>query len=198
MQRLQATGFTSVKTLKSLLNLIICMVEYSEAIIRLLAAFLIIILGLIIGNIVKNVTKRILKGAELNRVIEEQLKVKWNLEKHISNIAKYLVYTIMFIIFLDILGIPTKILWAVFIVVLIAVVLFIFLAFKDWLPNLVSGIYILRTKKIKKNDIIETRGIRGKVIEINLLETKIETNNNEIISIPNHNLTKYEVVSTRK
>ncbi len=198
MQGLQATGFTSVKTLKNLLNLIIGMVEYSEAIIKLLAAFLIIILGLIIGNIVKNVIKRILKGAELNRVTEEQLKVKWNLEKHISNLAKYLVYTIMFIILLDILGIPTKILWALFAIVLVAVILFVFLAFKDWLPNLVSGIYILKTKKIKKNDIIETRVIKGKVVGINLLETKIETNNNEVISIPNHNLTKYEVVNTKK
>ncbi len=174
------------------------MAEYSEIIIKILTAFLIIILGLIIGNIIKNVLKRIIKGAELNKVAEEQLKVKWNLEKYISNAAKYFVYIIMFIILLDLLGIPTKILWAVFAVVLAAVILFIFLAFKDLLPNIISGIYILRTKKIKRNEIIEVRGIKGRIISINLLETKIETNNNEIISIPNHNITKYKVVRLKK
>ncbi len=174
------------------------MVEYSDVIIKLLTSFLVIILGIIIGNILKNVTKRVIKGSELNNMLKEQLRIKWNIENKIPNIIKYLVYTITFIMLLNVIGISTKILWVVFVIILFIVLLFILLAFRDWLPNLISGIYILRSKKIKRNEVISTGDIKGRVKEISLFETKIETNNNEVISIPNYSLAKYGVKKVKK
>lgn len=169
------------------------MVGYSDIVIKLLSAFLIAILGIILAQVSSNIIKRLLKGMEINKVVEEQLKVRWQLEKHLAYIIRYLIYFITLIIVLNTLGIPTRILQIIFVIFLIIILLFIVLAFRDWLPNMVSGFYILRTNKIEKGEVISTKGTKGKVIKISLLETQIETNNNEIISIPNHNLTKYEV-----
>ena len=48
----------------------------------------------------------------------------------------------------------------------------------------------MKNKTIKKGDIITIDGVKGKIIGITLLETKIETNNKEIIFIPNANVAK--------
>lgn len=174
------------------------MIEYSNLTITLLSAFLIAILGIVLGQICGNIVKRLLKGMEISKILEEQLKIKWQLENHLSYIIRYIIYFVTLIIVLNTLGIPTRVLQIVFLVLLSIIIIFIILAFKDWLPNLVSGFYILRTEKIKIGDVISTKGIRGRVVQINLLETKIETNNNEVISIPNHNITRYELMKEKK
>lgn len=174
------------------------MVQYSETWLKLLTAFLVVILGLIIGQISSNIIKRFLKSMELNKILEDQLKIKLQLEKYLASTIKYIIYFATAIIALNTIGIPTRVLQIILIIFLILIILFIILAFKDWLPNLISGFYILRTQRIKKGDTIKSRGITGKVIQINLLETKIETNNNEVIFIPNHNLTRYEVTKVHK
>ncbi len=174
------------------------MVEYSTTAINVITAFLIIILGLVIGSIFDNIIRRFLRGLEINSVLEEHLKIKLQLEQNLSTFVKYMIYFVAIIIALDKLGVPTKILRIVFIVLFILVIIFVVLAFKDWVPNLLSGFYILRNNKIKIGDIIKVNGVKGKVIAVNLIETKIETNNNEIIFIPNSNITKYEVIKERK
>lgn len=174
------------------------MTQYSEFLIKLLSGFLILILGLIFAQVVSNILRRVIRGIEVNKTLEEQLKLKINLENYMSSIMKYIIYFITIILVLDQLGVPTKTLQIMLIIFIILVVVFIILAFKDWLPNLISGIYLIRTEKVKSGDIIKTKDIKGRVIEINLLETKIETNSNEIIFIPNSNLTKIELIKEKK
>src|SRR3989338_3632458 len=157
------------------------MVPYQELLIRLLTGFLILIMGLIIAQVTSNILRRFIKGIEVNKTLEQQLKIKINLENYISAIVKYIIYLITIIFALNQLGVSTKILQTILVVFIILIVIFIILAFKDWLPNLISGIYIIRTEKIKLGDKIKTKDIKGKVIEIKLLETKIETNKNDIM-----------------
>ena len=173
------------------------MATYSELLINLLGAFLILILGLIIAQIFSNILRKFLRGIGINTVLEEQLKVKMPLENYISALLKYLIYFVTIIIVLGKLAIPTKVLQIILIMLIILIVVFIVLAFKDWLPNIVSGFYLLRTQKIKNGEIIKIKDLKGKIIAINLLETKIETVNNEIIFIPNSNITNFEVIKEK-
>ena len=130
------------------------MAEYSGTLIKLLTSFLVVILGLIIGQISSSIIKRFLKSIELNKILEDQLKIKLQLEKYLAAIIKYIIYIVTLIIVLNTIGIPTKILQIILIIFLILIILFIILAFKDWLPNLISGFYILRTQRINKGDRI--------------------------------------------
>jgi len=64
--------------------------------------------------------------------------------------------------------------------------------------SLLAGIYLIRTKKIKKGEIIKISEIEGRILEVNLLETKIETNNKEILFIPNSTITRKVVKIIKK
>lgn len=167
--------------------------EYSSLTISLLTAFLIVIITLVVANILSNIIKRILKGLELNQILHKQLKLKVPLEETLIAILKYLIYLLGFIVVLNQLGIPSKYLWIVFTIILIIIVVFTILSLKDIIPNIISGVYVNKTKKIKIGDTIKIKGIEGKVLAINLLETKIEAKNKEIVFIPNTILTKEEV-----
>lgn len=78
------------------------------------------------------------------------------------------------------------------IIILIAVSL-ILLAFKDFIPNAFASFWIHQKKLIEIGDEIEVKDISGKVIEITLTETKIETKDKEIVLIPNSLLLKEKI-----
>lgn len=168
--------------------------EYSSLTISLLTAFLIVILTLIFANIFNNIIKHVLKGLELNQIIHKQLKLKVPLEETISSAVKYIIYLIGLIAVLKQLGISNKILWIVFAIILVTILIFTILSLKDVIPNIISGFYIRKTKKLKIGDTIKVKGIEGRVISINLLETKIEAKNKESVFIPNTILTREEVI----
>ena len=170
------------------------MVVYSDTVIKIITSFLILILGLVLANVLSNILRKVLKEAEINKILAKQFKIKILVENYLVNIFKYLIYFATAITVLNQLGIPTFVLRIIFLVIVIIVIVFIILAFKDWIPNLVSGFYIYKTQKIKAGDIIIMNGLQGKIKKINLIETKIITKNNEVIFIPNSNITKYEVV----
>ena len=167
--------------------------EYSTLTINLLTAFLIVILTLVFANIFNNIIKHVLKGLDLNQIIHKQLKMKVQLEETISSAVKYIIYLIGLIAVLNQLGISSKILWIIFAIILVIILIFIILSLKDVIPNIFSGFYIKKTKKIKIGDTIKVKGIEGRVISINLLETKIETKNKESVFIPNTILTKEQI-----
>ena len=52
-------------------------------------------------------------------------------------------------------------------------------------------------KKFKVGQVIKVKGMQGKIIQITLLETKIETKTGDIIFIPNSVLNKTEVTYMR-
>ena len=166
------------------------MVIYSDTVIKIITSFLILILGLVLANVLSNILRKVLKEAEINKILAKQFKIKISVENYLVNIFKYLIY------FINIVKPVSNffILRIIFLVIVIIVIVFIVLAFKDWIPNLVSGFYIYKTQKIKTGDTIIMNGLTGKVKRINLIETKIITKNNEVIFIPNSNITKYEIV----
>jgi len=173
------------------------MVEYSENIIKVVTALLILIFGLLIANILNNIIRKLLRDIEINKIIKEQLKINIKVEEIAASVIKYLIYTGTVIIALNKLGFSTRILQIILLVFILLALVFIALAFKDWIPNLVSGFYIIKNKKLLKGDDITINDIKGKVLQVNLIETKIETNNKEIIFIPNSSITKYKVIKSK-
>src|SRR3989344_710402 len=173
------------------------MVEYSENIIKVVTALLILIFGLLIANILNNIIRKLLRDIEINKIIKEQLKINIKVEEIAASVIKYLIYAGTVIIALNKLGFSTRILQIILLVFILLALVFIALAFKDWIPNLVSGFYIIKNKKLLKGDDITINDIKGKVLQVNLIETKIETNNKEIIFIPNSSITKYKVIKSK-
>lgn len=58
-------------------------------------------------------------------------------------------------------------------------------AFQDIAANFMSGIFISFRKPLKVNDIVEVKGYMGKVKEVNLRDTVVETFQGQTVIIPN-------------
>ena len=69
------------------------------------------------------------------------------------------------------------------------------LALKDSLANVASGTLIIINKKLKVGDYIETEGLQGTVVKIDMMYTTLCTYNNREILIPNSRLTSNNVIN---
>ncbi len=158
---------------------------YSAFTVNYVSAFLILILGWVLGSTLSSISRRILKSIETNKFLEEKLNLRTNFESLLTNILKYSIYLLTLSSALTRIGISTKILlWAILIIVFFTLLLLI-LAFKDVIPNILAWFSIMKTQKIKIGETITVKSITGKVLAINLIETKIQTQSHETIFIPN-------------
>ena len=69
------------------------------------------------------------------------------------------------------------------------------LALKDSLANVASGTLIIINKKLKVGDYIETEGLQGTVVKIDMMYTTLCTYNNREILIPNSRLTSNNIIN---
>lgn len=69
------------------------------------------------------------------------------------------------------------------------------LALKDNLSNIASGTLIILNKKFKIGDYLETEGLKGNVVKINMMYTTLCTYDNKEIQIPNSRLTSNNIVN---
>ena len=162
----------------------------SETFLNIVAAIIIILFGLIFGGFFGKLIKKILKELEVNRILKEQTKKRIPLEEFLSSLVKYVVYFIAVVMALNQLGLTTVILYVILIVVLVLLIAFVILAVKDFVPNFISGFFIHQKRSINVGDKIKVREIEGKVVDINLVETKIKTPSGDFVYIPNSMLTK--------
>lgn len=84
-----------------------------------------------------------------------------------------------------------------------AAVITIGLALKDSLANVASGALIIVNRKFKVGDYLETEGLQGKVVKIEIMHTVLQTYDNKEITIPNsrlmsNNITNYFVLEDRR
>ena len=96
------------------------------------------------------------------------------------------------------IGFATIVLHMISAAVIIIIVLSIFLGIKDFIPNMLAGFYIYKKKLVQENEHIKVHDIEGKVIHVNLIETRIKTKKGDIIHIPNSIITKNEVTKIKK
>lgn len=152
-------------------------VKYKDFFYRIIIALSIYFVFYILTIIVSNV---------MNKLIERNEKVK--------NFSSTLFYEysgkgINFILlFVGILIAASKLGFNINTVVILlgSMGLALALCMKDFLSQCVSGMAILFFKYFNKGDLITLNGEMGNIVEFNLLNTKISTINNAIITIPNN------------
>lgn len=169
----------------------------SETFLKLLVAIAILLIGIVFARFFGNVTKKLLNQLDLNNILQKQTKIKIPLEEFLSALVKYITYLIVIIIALNQLGLTTTVLYIILIVILALIIAFIVLALKDFIPNLVAGLFIYQKLGIKIGDKIKVKNVDGKIIDINLIEVKVKTKSGDIIHIPNSLLTKNIVVKKK-
>lgn len=166
--------------------------------INLISALVIIIIGLIVARFLSNLTRKILNEVELDKILKEKARIKVPIAEFTSSIVKYAIYLITIVLALNQLGLKDIILNIVLTIVIIILIIFIVLSLKDFVPNLIAGLFLYQKRSINPGEVIEVNGIEGEVLSLNLFETKIKTKNHEIVYIPNSVLTKSVVIKKKR
>lgn len=160
---------------------------------KFVVAIIILLTGLILGRLLGKFIQRILREVELNNIIKKSVGIKARLEETIALFVTYFIYFIAIVMALGHLGLETYILHIISAAVLLLIVLSIFLGIKDFVPNMIAGFIIQKKGSLKQGDYIKVREVKGKIIHLNLVETRVETKSGDIIYIPNSLMSKTEV-----
>ena len=173
------------------------MVDIQLSILKIVAAVVIVLIGLIVGRVIGKLVRKGLHELEIDSILNKYAKIRIPIEESFGRIVSYVIYFIAIILALNQLGLSTFILRVILWIILVLVVAFVILAFKDFIPNLAAGFFIHHKLKLKKGNIIEVAGVKGKIINMNLVETTIKTKNKEEVIVPNAMLNKNIVVKKK-
>lgn len=119
--------------------------------------------------------------SKLVRKAFDKAKVDVSVAKFVSGIVRYLVLIAGILVVLDAVGIKAT----SFIAILGAAGLAVGLALQGTISNFAAGVMLLLFRPFKVGDVISVSGQTGKVDEISLLSTNLDTVDNRHIIIPN-------------
>lgn len=167
---------------------------FASLYLDILAAIIILLVGFILAKLFGKVIQRVLHEIEVDNILKKATRIDVKFESWAGTFVTYFMYFITIIMALNQLNITTTVLQMLSGAVIIIFIISVVLAIKDFVPNTFAGFYIYRNKFIEEGETIRVKGIEGKVIHINLVETKIETKDGDVVYIPNSVLTKTEVI----
>jgi len=151
-----------------------------------------LIIDIIIALIIWKVGKVLIKwSVQICSKALEKAGVDLGVNKFICSILRFGIYAIMIIIILDVLGIQTASLIAVF----GSAALAISMSLQGSLSNFAGGILILLFKPFRIGDYIIVGSYEGTVVSIEILYTKVKTVDNKIIMMPNGALSNSNIVN---
>jgi small conductance mechanosensitive channel len=157
----------------------------SPLVIRIISAIIILLLGFIIGRITGRLVKKVLTSVDLDKNFRKITGTRVSLERFVSGFISFIIYLAAIIMALNQLGITTVVLNIITAGIVLIVIVAFLLAVKDFIPNSVAGLNIKIKGLIKEGQSITVKGIKGKVKEVNLVDTHIITKNKELIVVPN-------------
>jgi len=167
---------------------------FSQVLTKFVVAIIILLVGFILARILGKFSQRFLGEIEFNKMVKRATGKDVSIEEWIGNFVMYFVYFITIVMALGHIGLTTTVLNMISAAVIIIILISIVLAIKDFAPNVLAGLTIHNKKLIREGDRLKTKNAEGKVIYINLVETRIKTSRGDIIYIPNATLIKSEFI----
>ncbi|MBN1544798.1 mechanosensitive ion channel family protein [Candidatus Woesearchaeota archaeon] len=164
---------------------------------KFIVSIVILLIGFIIGKILGRLIFKFLHSFEVNETFSKLTGTTLKIEEIAETFTTYFIYFITIVIVLQQIGLASTILHMIAAGIIILIILSAFLGIKDFIPNAIAGFFMQSHKKFKMGQKIKVKGMQGKITDITLLETKIETKNGDIIFIPNSVLNKTEVTYVR-
>lgn len=156
--------------------------KYSLSVYHLLITILILISVWIILRFIRRIFRR----------QEKRERIDVGTSRAIFLIIKYVFWTIAIILSLDTIGIKITFLLASSAALLVGVGLGLQQVFQDF----ISGIALIIEGSLKVGDVVQTQsGEVGKVKEINMRTSKLETRDNIILIVPNSKLINDVVIN---
>ncbi|MBW2988564.1 mechanosensitive ion channel [Candidatus Woesearchaeota archaeon] len=162
----------------------------SPTVVNYIAALVILFTGFITARLVGVLSKRLLREVNLNQIITKSIGLRLSAEEILSSLIIYFIYFITVVMALNQIGATSKLLHGVTLTIIIIVCISIFIALKDFVPNIIAGVYLLHLAHYKPGDQIEFDNVKAKVIEVDLLETRLQTPDKDFLVVPNSTMLK--------
>ena len=158
-------------------------------VVRILAAFLILLIGLKIAKFIANRYEKSKAAAKLNKTVRNFLK----------NVIKIVLYVAVVLCALIVLGFELS----VFSAALASVGVTIGLALQGGLSNIAGGVMVVAFKPFELGDYVEAAGVSGTVTDIGIFYTTLTTPDNKKVVVPNGTIsntvvTNYSTHETRR
>jgi small conductance mechanosensitive channel len=147
----------------------------------LIGALILLVVGMVLIHFA---VKLLFKGLKRSRVDA-------TMHHFIASTVKITLYTVLALLIISTLRVPTTPL----VTLLGAVGLALSLALKDTLSNVASGIVLLYNHPFKHGDFVEVNGRQGTIMEINYTYTKMRTDDNKIVFIPNSEVSSTDIIN---
>lgn len=154
------------------------LIDYSP---KLISAFLILFVGLYVIRVLNRLIRKLMVKRELDPTLTNFL----------SDIFLWVLRVLLFVTFIDKLGIGTS----SFVAILGAMGLAVGLSLQGSLSNFAGGMLIIVFKPFRVGDTIETQGVIGNVSEIQIFVTKLINANNQTIFVPNGSLSNGVIIN---
>ena len=161
---------------------------------RFVVALFILLVGLLLGRVVNRVVQKVMKKWKVDATLKKAIKIQVPLTDIISMGLMYIIFFVAVVMALENLGIATQVLNIISLGIVALLLFIIFLSVKDFLPNAVAGMFIHYKGFINQGDHIKVDDLSGKVVYLNLVETRIKKKNGDVIYLPNSRLTKSKVI----
>jgi small conductance mechanosensitive channel len=161
-----------------LMSLFHLLLDYSP---KLLAALFLFFVGGYAIRFINNLARKILIKREVEPTLVEFL----------CNVTFWGLRIVLIIAVISKLGIESS----SFVAILGAAGLAVGLSLQGSLSNFAGGILIILFKPFKLGDTILAQGVEGTVIDIQIFVTQLQTDNNQIIFIPNGSLSNNTIVN---
>lgn len=163
------------------INVEMLMTYATEYGVKVLLALVIFVIGKRVAKIAVGVAKRMMARAK----VDETLSI------FVGNILYGLAMAFVAIAALSQLGVDTTSLAAI----LAAAGLAIGLALQGSLSNFASGVLIILFRPFKIGDVVTVAGVTGKVEAISIFTTELTTPDNQLVIIPNGNITSDNITN---
>lgn len=161
-----------------LLSIINLLLDYSP---KLLAALLLFFIGGYAIRFINNLARKILIKREVEPTLVEFL----------CNVLFWGLRIVLIIAVISKLGIEST----SFVAILGAAGLAVGLSLQGSLSNFAGGILIILFKPFKLGDTIFAQNVEGTVIDIQIFVTQLQTDNNQVIFIPNGTLSNNTIIN---
>jgi small conductance mechanosensitive channel len=138
---------------------------------KLLIALVILVIGFWVARRLVKVANKILVAREVDETLRPFLR----------STVSFLLKAVVIVIAISTMGVEMTSIIAI----LGSIGLAIGLALQGSLANFAGGILILTLKPIKKGELIEAQGTKGRVEEINVMNTVVLTLDNKTVFLPN-------------
>jgi len=172
--------------------------ELSKVLSKFVLAAIVLFFGFIIGRLFGKLLLKVLQELEVNAFVRKILNIKFPLDELISTLVAFSIYFFAIVSSLEILGLNVYVFNILAIGLIIILLLSIFVSFKDFIPNFMAGVLLHQRRIIKNGDFIELKHLKGRVVHLGLIETKLETREKDTIYIPNSALLKEEHIKIKR